>query len=440
MNNITEIKAQLEIYYQEYKENKNTMNASKTQEASKLIADIVSSEKGSPCDAAYELTRFPSEVSKVFFDTLSKSKALPFNDIESVLKELLASDINEKLSQSYAIKFVFALVPIIRCYKDEAFHSPTLPYLVEYIALFVIKSEKNKNKFYSLINQSSGEVFNLDYSALNKENLANIWKAINTVYPDYNNSRYKALIMEWGKRYNFIQDDASKEQTMSDQSVKTENVATSNGAAAEKNKADDVQQSAKDSDSDQNAYSDSYGTENAPPKDVHTAVRGSEKDTLIKAITGLISPIEKKLESMQGEINKSRELGAENISLKTRVEELEQQLSEQRIRLQATSQSLITATTENNELKKQISSLESQNSELDIKLNDAYAINSRESSLEAEKIRAELKKAFAFLYEDWLEYEFSDVSEENYESLQAIIKKIFRSLERNGIDFKGNDQ
>ena len=35
---------------------------------------------------------------------------------------------------------------------------------------------------------------------------------------------------------------------------------------------------------------------------------------------------------------------------------------------------------------KQISSLESQNSELDIKLNDAYAINSRESSLEAEKI------------------------------------------------------
>ena len=46
---------------------------------------------------------------------------------------------------------------------------------------------------------------------------------------------------------------------------------------------------------------------------------------------------------------------------------------------------------------------------------------------------------FAFLYEDWLEYEFSDVSEDNYESLQAIIKKIFRSLERNGIDFKGNN-
>jgi hypothetical protein len=91
-------------------------------------------------------------------------------------------------------------------------------------------------------------------------------------------------------------------------------------------------------------------------------------------------------------------------------------------------------------LKKQISSLEIQISDLDGKLNDAYEINSRASSLEAEKIRSELKKAFAFLYEDWLEYEFSDVSEDNYASLQAIIKKIFRSLERSGIDFKRNNE
>ena len=52
---------------------------------------------------------------------------------------------------------------------------------------------------------------------------------------------------------------------------------------------------------------------------------------------------------------------------------------------------------------------------------------------------SELKKAFSFLYEDWLEYEFSDVSEVNYESLQVIIKKVFRTLERSGIDFKGDN-
>ena len=45
-------------------------------------------------------------------------------------------------------------------------------------------------------------------------------------------------------------------------------------------------------------------------------------------------------------------------------------------------------------------------------------------------------KYFPFYDEDWLDYEFSDVSEENFESLQAIIKKVFRVLERNGINYK----
>lgn len=164
-----------------------------------------------------------------------------------------------------------------------------------------------------------------------------------------------------------------------------------------------------------------------------------EQEAIITAFTDMITLVGKAFESIQGEISKSREIGAENVSLKAKVADLERQLSEQRDRFQTVNQSLMASRTENEELKIKVTALESQNAELDSKLNDAYAINSRESSLEAEKIRSELKKAFAFLYEDWLEYEFSDVSEDNYESLQAIIKKIFRSLERNGIDFKGNN-
>lgn len=164
-----------------------------------------------------------------------------------------------------------------------------------------------------------------------------------------------------------------------------------------------------------------------------------EQEAIIAAFTDMITPVGKAFESIQGEISKSREIGAENVSMKAMVADLERRLSEQRDRFQTVNQSLMAARTENEELKSRVASLESQNSELDSKLNDAYAINSRESSLEAEKIRSELKKSFAFLYEDWLEYEFSEVSEDNYESLQAIIKKIFRSLERNGIGFKGNN-
>ena len=164
-----------------------------------------------------------------------------------------------------------------------------------------------------------------------------------------------------------------------------------------------------------------------------------EQKAIITAFTDMITPVGKAFESIQGEINKSRELGIENTNLKAKNKELERQITEMRSRLQENGQSLSSAKAENSDLRQQVASLENKIAELDSKLNDAYSINSRESSLEAEKVRSELKKAFSFLYEDWLEYEFSDVSEDNYQSLQAIIKKIFRSLERNGIDFKGND-
>lgn len=165
-----------------------------------------------------------------------------------------------------------------------------------------------------------------------------------------------------------------------------------------------------------------------------------EQEAIITTFTNMITPVGKAFESIQGEINKSRELGIENTMLKAKNEELERQIAEMKTKLQENNQSFSSAKAENSNLRQQVRSLETKIAELDSKLNDAYSINSREASLEAEKVRSELKKAFSFLYEDWLEYEFSDVSEENYESLQAIMKKIFRSLERNGIDFKGSNE
>lgn len=164
-----------------------------------------------------------------------------------------------------------------------------------------------------------------------------------------------------------------------------------------------------------------------------------ERKVIITAFADMITPIGKEFESLKKKIDKIQELSIENATLDFRNKELERQLSEIKIRLQENSQSIISVKSENEELRQQIASLESKNAELDSKLNNVYTINNRESSLEAEKVRSELKKAVSFLYEDWLDYEYSDVSEENYESLQAIIKKIFRSLERNGIDFKGNN-
>lgn len=48
-----------------------------------------------------------------------------------------------------------------------------------------------------------------------------------------------------------------------------------------------------------------------------------------------------------------------------------------------------------------------------------------------------LRKGIApsFIYYKWLEYEFSDVGKENYESLQGICEKIFRISGRSKIKF-----
>ncbi len=488
MDNINEIKAQLDKYYQEYKDNKNTLNGGKTKNVTRLIVDIVFSKDGNPYDAATELARFSAEVSANFFDTLTNAKTLPLQAIEDVLKELLATDTDPKLSQYYVSKFAPAIVSIIKCYKDETIHSSVLPKLVVFMARFAIKSDKNKNKFYNLINNSAGEIFKLDYSSISKKSLINIWNAINGIYPDLTKAKYESLITEWGKKYGFIEDSASEAPVKQDTPVTIERVIVANETPTESTRIIQNQDSATLNTSETNSDGESDATYDDKKDNIASAVlsidnsseevkiakigedqvknntataiffdKASQKSTgqplydrikkdidkeqeaIITAFTDIITPVGKAFESIQGEINKSREIGAENVSLKAKVADLERQLSEQRDRFQTVNQSLMASRTENEELRGRVSSLESQNAELDSKLNDAYAINSRESSLEAEKIRSELKKAFAFLYEDWLEYEFSDVNEDNYESLQAIIKKIFRSLERNGIDFKGNN-
>ncbi len=458
MGNLNEIKVQLDNYYQEYKDNKNTLNGGKTKAVAQLVTDIMLSKDGSLHDVAVELARFSAEVSVRFFEDLTKVKTLPLHAVEDILSEFLATDTEAKLSQYYVSKFAPAIVSTIKCYKEESYHSSILPKLVEFIAGFAAKSDRNKSKFYNLINNSAGEIFLLDYSNISKKSLINIWNVINSIYPDLTKAKYEHLITEWGKKYGIIKTmgvDASVKQDSSaniERSVVSKQELTEAGKPVKKKNSASADKplsaldikadtSSKDN-SDPPTALDKAHTRKSTDKAIYESIKSDinkEQEAIITAFTGMISPIGKMLESIKGEINKSREIGIENESLKAKIAHLEDRLFEQKAEYQAVNQSLMAAKTENDELKSRILSLESQISDLDNKLNDVYKINSRESSLEAEKVRSELKKAFAFLYEDWLEYEFSDVSEENYESLQAIIKKIFRSLERNGIDFKGNN-
>ena len=89
-----------------------------------------------------------------------------------------------------------------------------------------------------------------------------------------------------------------------------------------------------------------------------------------------------------------------------------------------------------NDLQTRIQELENENAELNRKLDDVYAIDEHNKSMAHERLIANLEKDFAFLYEDFQEYANSEVSADNYLTLQVIIKKMFRALNRNGIHFE----
>lgn len=426
MDNINEIKKQLDDYYKEYKDNRNSLSGGKTRAVAELITDMAVSKDAGPGKAAAELSRFSADVTNGFFDFMTNKKKASFDVLNEVLKQLHALDNDPRYSQYYVSKYCSAISSIMNCYKTEIGESDIIPELFVLVASLSLKSNKNKTKLYNLIANTKGEVFKLDYSKTKKESLDNIWKSVNNLYPDLSKAKQKALILDWANKYGFISEEAAmKIMTSTDTPDKT---------AKPENRSSDVK--------DKNLAHNDFKAKNIVSSRNDNPTRDMLKesyDSLKKELNILLSPIEKAIESIQGEISKSREIGSENELLKAKNTDMERQLTDLRTNLQETNRKLMSAKEENDDLNEQIKVLNENNLLLDQKLNDAYSINSREASMEAEKIRSELEKEFSFFYEDWLEYEFSDVSEDNYESLQAIIKKIFRSLDRNGINYKGNN-
>lgn len=491
MDSITEINKKLDFLYEEYIKKGNSLSDGKTNEVVLLLARMTGNPNSNTITIAEQLSRFSAKICQMYFDTLTKTTKPSILVIDDLLRDFLTIANSAKQPQHYVKRFADTIVPIIKNYKDSVFESKMISSLVSFIARFAINSRKSKEVFQNTINKTNGAIYLLDYSNVNNKSMKNIWNVTNDVFHDLTNAKYESFVTEWATKYGFVKPFAQDGLSSTDTKEKNEEAVTAKETSTEEvpasaqtpvktecvnptpEKKEQKVSATNDAVSEKPITVPEFKEDDAPPESISTstdekasnntseitvsekasAKKGSvqvlyerlkrdmdkEQETIITAFTDMITPVGKAFESIQGEINKSRELGIENATLKAKNTELERQISEMRTRLQESSQSLSFARAENSNLREQVTTLESKIAELDSKLNDAYSINSRESSLEAEKIRSELKKAFSFLYEDWLEYEFSDVSEENYESLQAIIKKTFRSLERNGIDFKGNN-
>jgi len=395
MENLTQIQEKLDSLYQECQEKKakkSKISKGKNQEIILLLGKLAGNPEATTDIIAAQLLRFPSGICKEYFDSLTKNACLSIELVDELLKKTVAADSNISKILSYVPSVI---IVIIKNYEKNKLYlkSAQLPELVAFIAKYALNSDNNRNQFQNVINKTSGAIYLLDYSAIGKKELNNIWNVTKKIYPDLSQARYESFITEWAEKYGFIR----KKTEIQSEPVQeiSENIA-------------EIQPEPVKEMSENN----------------HAVLLTAFKEEFAPVLVSMQNLQENFLKNQTAVLN----LNATVSSLEHQIKQLSQRITEMQKEKD----------TETHRLSSEIAELETRNAELDAKLKEAYQLNSREASLEAEKIRADLIKNLSFLYEDWLDYEHSDVSEENYESLQAIIKKIFRAIERNGINVKGN--
>ena len=148
------------------------------------------------------------------------------------------------------------------------------------------------------------------------------------------------------------------------------------------------------------------------------SISDEECGVLLKAISGL-----------RDNITEANRLHRENADLKVRVSELETKLSTVNGELAETTEHLTAAKSELNDLREKSAQQAQQIEYLSV-------MNKREDEQAVLTLKNNLVGALRLYYEDWQEYFNSECTENNYQSLLIILKKIFKSLERNGILFE----
>lgn len=457
MENTIEIKEKLNGLYAEYIEKNNKLYAGKEKEAAVLMKHL--SGCGEIKDVAQQIARFSGNITKLYFNELTRNGSIPLELIDEVLESVYLECNKAKDKQHNVRKFSYAVSAVMRNYEDRALASLQLPKYVVFIAQYAVKSQKNQDRFKELINSTMGNIYLLDYSEVDHNSLKSLWDATCLIRDDISKEKYAEIITEWAVKYNFIQCSDNQHPAESDISEKTEiidpsttvldrpsekpvisdadNYETVTSQRKEINHEDDhfCEEKPESDETYKNTQRESQDVSDILAKKT-TEELSKGKSEILSAVYASADNVIKAIREMLAGADNDREKAAECDRLKATLSGSEKKINEQEILIAELMEKTSGAVIKYEDAVKKTQELETKNAELEEKLREAYSINSREESMEAEKIRSELKNALIYLYEDWLDYEFSDVSEENYESLQAIIKKMFRTLESSGIDFK----
>ncbi|MDO5151329.1 MAG: hypothetical protein Q4D76_18375, partial [Oscillospiraceae bacterium] len=411
MNDINEIKKQLDELYNDYKEHKNDLNKEKTNKVVNFLLAMTYSKDATENDVAKELSRFSIEICKFYFRNLIKTSGKNVDVIDRLLESLLLADDNKNKSAFYAQKYSNIVNIVLTSASTSVFSSKMLGKIVLIVAKSA-KSEKQIESFKNLINNTDGTLFLLDYSAFEHHELDCLWKLTQSIFPDMSKCKCEDYINDWSKKYDFksniqvitLVDSETKRTTQevnSDLKIKMDNV--SNDEAAEKNiklsenviqdkteKKDDILKKSQEISDVEDLKETSNLNKNGKDVNIPMVVKQDNSEVLSsifgegKKTRELISKelisLQNTVNSFKADLSKSMEVANTNAILQRKIEKLESELETvkqvndtQRIALE--------------QLTKEKSEIEIKASEFEEQLKKAFDLDSRETENKADKVK-----------------------------------------------------
>ena len=231
--NKNEIIEKLDGLYGSYIDRKNKLYEGEKKEAVRLLKEL--SRIGEMEDIALQLARFPGDVTGAYFEGVIKLEFFNTETIDELLQALDTECDKAKDKQHNVIKYVNAVSAILRNSSLELSGSALLPKYVGFIAGYAEKSEKNLNRFQSLITGTKGKIYLLDHSKAEKKSVESIWNATRKIYPDLSAAPFSEQITAWADKNGFaVQSELPAEPS--------ENKVQPRDTADDKNKTQEVPQ------------------------------------------------------------------------------------------------------------------------------------------------------------------------------------------------------
>ena len=424
-----EIKEQLDKYYEEYQKNSD-LNLGKSKEVDELLKEYYSCKDISANDLAFEIARFSKSICNYLFDYIIKTCKAEADSVDEIITALFNTEEDNKLKKQFYIqKYVNIAIIIIASGHNPKSKYKTLPTIVVKIAKSINKD--NFNRFYHLINKTSGSIFKIEYS--NDLDIGAIWNAVNLVYKDLSKSQYYTMIYNWALKYGFI---TSEPKTSPAEEQPTDNPADAGDDTKPVNEEPHQKEAAEkgiatEAKAENTILEEQSPSESVPVESEQLINKIENESKLIKnAVAAGEMAVKEVITKLRNEIACYANNQETAASMRERIAALEAELRAEKEKQAALKLAAIEHEKKEQEYTGKIAELEAQ-------LKEAFEHNDRESSLEAEKLRTELTRSLQLCYDDWLEYEQAEFSENNYESLQSIIKQVFKALDKINIKFKG---